>query len=208
RRRPRWRRRMQPEERSVMRAASRHYGTIAALVVAVVGVLGWGAWEANGRIHAGELVRAIEKAQPGELGKLVADDLPRYRRWADRQLRALAEGQAGDERQRLRARPARGGGGPPQGGPPSFALAGCPAEELPVLRDSLYPYRDQLADFLWKTLRDPTRRRDPQVRAPFNAGVALARYFPDSPEWAAADFVFLADRLLESSQDEQRALRS
>ncbi len=80
----------------------------------------------------------------------------------------------------------------------------CSIDEFPVIRNALHPHRVQIEAGLWRSLHDsgqPTANR-------FRAGLALAAYAAQSPNWTEDDAKFLCDRLLVSNPDDQRALRS
>jgi hypothetical protein len=57
-------------------------------------------------------------------------------------------------------------------------LGGEPGEGL-VLREGLFPYREDLVPFLWQTLDDA----DAEPPRRFRAAVVLAAYDPDNPRW-------------------------
>ena len=49
--------------------------------------------------------------------------------------------------------------------------------EVPVIRDALAPYKDELLDKLWGGVEAPGKQR-------LRAAAALAKYDPDSEKWA------------------------
>ncbi|MBN2473961.1 MAG: SUMF1/EgtB/PvdO family nonheme iron enzyme [Pirellulales bacterium] len=196
-------RQQRPEEREVVRAATRRYGTTALVLAVLLAILGWATWEANGRIQGRRLGQAILAAAPSELGKLIDEDLPLYRRWVNPRLRVVAADTAAGSQERLRA-----------------ALALLPSDEsladdlgrrlldgdfafFSLIRDSLKPHGAGWVPSFWDVLRDPVQ--DPAVR--FRAGMALAEYVPESPKWSAEDAEFLAASLLRANADDQRTLR-
>jgi formylglycine-generating enzyme required for sulfatase activity len=63
--------------------------------------------------------------------------------------------------------------------------------EFVVVRDALLPYREKVADPLWKLALDPSG--DKQQR--FQAACALATYSPDDQRWSQID-TFVAGRLV------------
>src|SRR5437588_626021 len=89
-----------PPQRQMMRRAARRHGLRAALLLAGLLVAGWGAWEVYGSLRAAALVRALVEADTANVPRLV-DDLGRYRRWADADLRQRAAAAAPDSREQL-----------------------------------------------------------------------------------------------------------
>src|SRR5262249_12250322 len=82
-------------------------------------------------------------------------------------------------------------------------LLDCPFDEFAVIAESLRSHRERLSPTFWSMLRD--RSLSPRRR--FLAGMALARYEPESSRWTDVDDEFLAIQLLNSNQDDQRDLR-
>ena len=177
---------------------------IAGLLVFTAVVLGWGVWEANGRIQGSRLVQAIGTATPSELPRLIDDDLRSYRRWANPLLRRLLADPATGKTERLHAALALAPVDDSQTAFLAERLVDSPAEELDLIRNSLQPSSAALLPALWMRLHGP---RQPE-QARFNAGIALAAYAANSPEWASADLAFLVSQLLSSHPDNQSLLRS
>ena len=78
----------EPGQRAMMRRATRYFGVRAAVFAAVTAMATWGRWEANGRFHAAADRRGDPGGQALALNALIVRDLPPYRRWADRRLKA------------------------------------------------------------------------------------------------------------------------
>jgi serine/threonine protein kinase/formylglycine-generating enzyme required for sulfatase activity len=190
-----------PEEQALMYAATMHYGVVAVALFLAVCCGGWLAWEVNGRNQARRLVETIAYAEPQELGRLIREELPRYRRWANPML--YQQVNAPDDEQHLRASLALldvdAGQIPYLAG----RLLDCPLPDFAVVRDSLRPHAAGLLDDLWRTLRDSKRKAGQR----FHAGLALAAYASDQDTWTAGDAVFLVDQLLHARGDDQRDLR-
>jgi serine/threonine protein kinase/formylglycine-generating enzyme required for sulfatase activity/DNA-directed RNA polymerase subunit RPC12/RpoP len=192
------------EQRELMRAASRRYGTIAAVVLLAIAGLAWAVHEMRGRNHATGLVLAITTAAPAELVSVIEQDLPGYRRWADPMLRRTVASEPEESPRRWRASLAllpvdRG-----QVGYLSEWLLRCNVAEFPAIRNGLKPHASELERKLWETLRDPRS----STLARFNAGMTLSAYVPDDRGWTEQELQFLAMRLVTSNPDDQRELRS
>ena len=193
-----------PRQHALMRAATRRYATLTALIMAAITLLGWGAWEANGRIQARRLAQAIYASTPAELENLIGDELPSLRRWANGPLKQVADDEAVPHAQRLRASLAIIPADPSQRQYLKSRLLDCNVAEFPVIRDSLNPHRQKLLPELWHTLRDG----EAGEQSRFHAGMALASYAAQAEDWTDADAEFLAAALLASNPDYQRELRS
>ncbi len=193
-----------PEEHALMRAATRHYAARVGVLLALAGLLGWAVWSAYGRQQAARVVETIEKATPGELPGIIRDELPRYRRWANRRLRAAAASDKTPPDERLRASLALVDVDPNQVDYLVGRLLTCHFDEFPVVRDALRGYADRCRPGLWQELHDAKR---PETER-FRAGLALADFAPAADEWTEADADFLAGQLLQANQDNQRDLRA
>jgi formylglycine-generating enzyme required for sulfatase activity len=196
--------RWKPEEWAMLRSATRLYGTWAAAALALLALLAMWTWELNGSLQGRDLVRAIENADPGKLDRIIHDDLPHYRRWANRGLHALADRPATPPDQRLRASLALVEADGRQVDYLSGRLLDCPLDLFPLVRDGLKKYADRSTPGLWQALHDPTRPAGER----FHAGLALADYAPEAPEWTEADADFLTGQLLQANRDDQRELRA
>ncbi len=193
------------EQRALMRAAGRHHLLRAVVVLVLLGVAGWGAYEAYGRLRAGALVRALASAETAEVPRLI-DDLTPYRRWAQPMLAEKAA--AGDQpdapsKERLHAALALAAFEDSPVDYLSERLLEATPEQWLVLRDALRPHRDQVVDRLWALLEKEddapeaqgVRLRRPHVpdgAAPttvspggrqIRAAATLAALDPDSPRW-------------------------
>jgi formylglycine-generating enzyme required for sulfatase activity len=193
-----------PEERAMLRSATRLYGTWAGVALALLALVGGWTWELHGIDQGTRLVEVVKDAGPEQLRTVLKEDLPRYRRWANRRLHALADRPSTPPDQRLRASLALVEVDERQVGYLSGRLLDCPLEEFPLVRDGLKKYADRCTPSLWEALHDagqPAGQR-------FQAGLALADYAPDAPGWTDADAEFLTGQLLRANRDDQRQLRS
>src|SRR5262249_56134202 len=71
-----------PQQAQMMRKAGRGHLLRAAVLLLLLGALGWGAFEGWGYVTAASKVDALASAATAEVPKLVAELGP-YRRWAD-----------------------------------------------------------------------------------------------------------------------------
>jgi formylglycine-generating enzyme required for sulfatase activity len=168
-----------PPQRQMMARAARRHGLRAFLLLAGLLLAGWGAWEVHGTLRAAALVRALVEADTANVPRLV-DDLGRYGRWADADLRQRAAAAAPGSPEQLHLSLALLPADPGQVDRLVERLRTATPDELPVLRDALEPHREAVADRLWPLLED--RQADAGQR--FRAACALATYAPDSPRWA------------------------
>jgi formylglycine-generating enzyme required for sulfatase activity len=173
---------------------------VLALLLATVGVVA--AIQINLRSQAERLAQTILVAKPQELSQLVANELPRFRRWANPALRRAMNDANADLGRRLRASIALAPVDPSQGSYLSERLLTCSWDEFAPIRDSLQPNASLLIDRLWRTLRDA--EQEDEVR--FRCGLALASFAPNA-EWLEPDIELLARTLVMSNPDYQRDLR-
>jgi formylglycine-generating enzyme required for sulfatase activity len=196
-------RRWAPTERAVLRAATRHYGSIAAFFLAGLTLLGLLTWYLNGREQEARLVETIEHARLDSLPDIIRDELPRYRRWADPALHALADHETTPPSKRLRASLALLDVDDHQADYLCGRLLDCAPDEFPVVRAALVPYAERCVPMLEAALHDGTQ---PAVKR-FQAGMALAGYAPDADAWTEADARLLTTQLLQAPLDAQQMLR-
>ena len=207
------------EQRQLVRAAARYYGTITAAVLIVISGLTGTAWELNGRAQGRRIVQTILRATPDGLAEPIDNHLPAYRRWADPALRVVADDPSAEAGQRLRAHLALL---PADNSRVDFLrarLLDVDFDEFKTVRDRLAGHAQELVSGLWRTLHDSKA----ESSARFRAGLSLATYIgpqtpPSSPaaassraadeRWTDEDLVFLARQLAAANPDHQRTLRS
>jgi hypothetical protein len=167
-------------EQKMMQAAGRFHGMRAAVLLILLVLLGWGAYEINGNLQAAALVNSLRTAkEDAVLG--VIEQVGPYRRWAGGRLRSLLASEPRtleEQRAALHARMALL--------PVEPRLAEDLKETLldpataysyvGVLRDALQPYRGRFTSQLWGGLRAADERAERR----FRAGLALAGYEPAS----------------------------
>lgn len=194
-------------ELAMMRAAGRLHAIRAALVLALLSVLGWAAYEVNGNLQAAALVNSLQNAQEDAMLGVVEQMQP-YRRWAEPRLRtALNRPAQTAEQQRARL------------GMQMALVATEPdlVQDLKemlldpattylhvgVLREALQPQREQFTAELWESLQSAETKTGRR----FHAGLALAGYEPKSARWTDQDHQFLAEQLVSANPEHQSRLR-
>ena len=126
----------------------------------------------------------LVKAKTSDLRPLISNDLPPHRRWgADAALRAVANDEKADPRERLRASLAMLPVDTTQIGYLKARLLDCSMETFPTIRSSLDPYLNDIAEGLWTTLRSNRHLATSRLRA----GMTLASFAPSSDKWTGAD---------------------
>jgi len=207
----------EPDQRRVLRAAGRRYGTSTLLLLALTAVLGWGAWNTHGRIQGDCCIQEILTAKLTDLKRRI-DEAEPYHRWTEDGLKNVFSSPATGPQQRLRAGLALF---PPVEKAAYSAnerllveyvrdrLFDCRPDEFSFICEGLAPYKQELLPDLWMTFHDA--KEDSEVR--FRAGVALAKYEPpaatihDDSKWLDADAAFLAEHLVGANPDYQRDWR-
>ncbi len=167
-------------QRKMMRRAGRFHGirgTVAGLIFIVALFAGW---QINGRFQAGSLVKRLKSADIAEVPAIIPE-LDGYRRWADPLLRRQFDEAPQGSNEKL-----------------NLALAILPVDQteldnlrdglmvwksparFTVVRDSLLPYKERVAEPLWIAALDPQR----ELQQRFQAACALATYAPDDKRWS------------------------
>src|SRR5262249_17472561 len=146
-------------ERNMMRKATRYHATrglILALLVLGATLAGLGIHSQvseQGRVnHARELVRRLLAADIGEVPKIV-DEIEPYRSWADTRLWEENANAPLGSPQKLKTSLALVPVDPGQVTYLYGRLLDAGPHEVRVLRDALFPYRQELLEGLW-TLAD------------------------------------------------------
>jgi serine/threonine protein kinase/formylglycine-generating enzyme required for sulfatase activity len=181
-------------QRQMMRKAGRYYAVRGAVLLVVLGLLGWAGAEVFGRLRAQHLVDSLATAEPAYVPQVVRQ-LSGYRRWAEPLLRGRLQDSPDDAREHLHASLALL---PADEGQADYLydqlLKAAPAE-LPVIRDGLLPTRAALRERLWAVLQD--RRSDADQR--LRAACALAKYAADDPRWQEVSGDVVARLLTENA---------
>jgi serine/threonine protein kinase/formylglycine-generating enzyme required for sulfatase activity len=176
-----------PPQRKMMRKASRFHVVRVLVMVAVLVLLGRGLMEAWSVANAKLLVKAVSSADTAKLPQLLVaiegvehgQYLPSRWLLLSGLRRMYAESEPGSP-QRLRAGLCLLPVDPSQTEFLYERLLDAGADELPVIRDALAPYRGDLVEKLWATAEQPAGGREQQR---LRAACALASYDPDSQRW-------------------------
>ncbi len=185
-----------PLQRQMMRQAGRSHllrGTVLAVLLAVLSGAGWvvrdRVVERSNASHAGDLVRSLRSADTAQVPAIVAA-LEGYRPWADPLLRQDNEQADDGSRQKLHTALALL---PVDAGQRDYLcdrLLEAAPQEVPVLRDALRPYQEDLRERLWAAVEHrPPGKEARRLRA----ASALAAYDPDAGRWDGVRDAVAAD---------------
>jgi serine/threonine protein kinase/formylglycine-generating enzyme required for sulfatase activity len=186
-----------PPQRKMMRKATRHHALRGLVVGVILVLLGWGGYEVYGRLQASALRRGLLDATTNEVPTIVQDMAP-YRRWLDPLLRdAHAQAEKDNDRRKLlhtslALLPVEAS----QVEYLSNRLLDAEPDEVHVIADALAPHKDQLLDKLWTVVQAPDKDKQAQR---LRAAAALAKYEPESDQWAKCSVLVVNDLVRENS---------
>jgi serine/threonine protein kinase/formylglycine-generating enzyme required for sulfatase activity len=169
-----------PPQRKMMQRANRYHAARGLAVLACAIVMGLVGWEVMGRFKAATLRDRLLESTTADVPSIV-DDMAPYRRW----LRPLLDeayadaANQGDARKQLHASLALLPTDPGQIEYLYKRLLRADLQEITVIRDALFDFRQDLVERLWQVLQD--RAHDQEQR--FRAACALARYDPGNTRW-------------------------
>lgn len=132
--------------------------------------------------HAAGLVQAVLKADTSQMPTLI-NEMASYRRWTDGQLRRENDRAADKSREKLNTSLALLPVEPGQVRYLCDRMLDAQPQDVPVIRDALAPYKDQLLGKLWTVVETPGAGKEAQR---MGAASALASYDPDNERWAQA----------------------
>ena len=137
--------------------------------------------ESNGRLQAHALLDRLLDANTTDVPTIVKDMSP-YRRWLDPLLRnAYKKAEANNEsRKQLHASLALLPVDSTQVNYLYGRLLATEPNEVPVIRDALFPHKHQLLDKLWGVVEKPEKSKEQQR---LRAAATLAKYVPGSEKW-------------------------
>ena len=144
--------------------------------------------------HAADLVKHLVDDDI-TLVPAIAKQIASYRLWADPLLRQQNLAAAPGSREKLRTGLALL---PVDAGQVDYLygrLLTAEPIELPVIRDALFPHRQELVDRLWAVVEKPERGRE---STRLRAAAALAVFDPDGPRWATANTSVVNDMVKEN----------
>ncbi len=176
-----------PPQRKMMGKASPYHALRAGIVAVLLGVATFTALTIRDRFeekqkanYAVGLVQAVLNADIAQVPAIVGQ-MTDYRQWADPVLREENSKAADQYRQKLNTSLALL---PVDASQVKFLkdrLLKAEAGEVAVIRDALFPHKDQLVDVLWTVVETPQKDKESQR---LRAAAALAKYDPESDKWA------------------------
>jgi len=164
-------------QRKMMSKAGRVHATRTSITAAVIAVVLFCAWVVNGEFQARSLVRQLTAAEISEVPHIV-HKLDGYRHWAVPLLRQ--EDAQADQTTSTKLALALLPVDHDQISQLRDQLPLVPPVQFSVIRDSLLPYEDSVAEPLWNVALD-SEQKDQQR---FQAACALATYAPDDQRWS------------------------
>ncbi len=166
---------------------------VAALAIAVAAFAGIAIWnrfeEKQKANRAGGLVHAVLNADIAQVPTIVGQ-MEEYRQWADPLLREENSKAADDTRQKLHTSLALLPVDASQAPYLKDRLLEAEAGEVAVIRDALFPHKDQLVGELWAVVESPKKGKESQR---LRAAAALAKYDPESEKWPKASVLVVHD---------------
>jgi eukaryotic-like serine/threonine-protein kinase len=196
-----------PPQRKMMETAGRYHAVRNLIVAVLLSVVGWGSYEAYGRLQAEALRDQLLKADIKNVPSIVAEMAP-YRRWVDPLLRkAYEEAQASNEpdsRRQLHTSIALLPEDLSRTDYLYMRLLDATPQEVSVLCDVLAAQQNDLRERLWTVVEHPAPG---QEHRRLRAACALAKYDLHNERWAAVaepvvdDFVSVPPAYLERWMD-------
>jgi formylglycine-generating enzyme required for sulfatase activity len=167
-----------PSQQKMMRKADRFHGMRLGALVLLLALVGWGTWEALGRLRASSLVEKLSAAAAEDVPKTI-EDLGPYRGWAMPYLRKMAEEAGAGSKEELRARLALSESDPSQVEPLSRMLLDAEPQEALLIVHALLSHRDELKESFWKALG-----KTASSKARLRLACALAAFDPQDARWS------------------------
>jgi eukaryotic-like serine/threonine-protein kinase len=144
--------------------------------------------------HAAGLVQAVLNADIAQVPAIV-EQMKDYRHWADPLLREENSKAVATSRQKLYTSLALLPVDPSQVPYLKDRLLDAEAGEVAVIRDPLFPHKDQLVGELWSVVEAPTKGKESQR---LRAAAALANYDAESDKWAVSGAHVVGDLIREN----------
>jgi serine/threonine protein kinase/formylglycine-generating enzyme required for sulfatase activity len=190
-----------PAEQKMMRRAARYYSVRGAAITLLLAVATLTGLIVRGKVveqrnatHAAGLVQAVLTAETAQVPAMI-DRMAEYRKWTDPRLREEYAKAADNSRQRLHTSLAL----LPVDGTQAIYLADrllvAEPNEVSVLRDALAAYSDGLRDTFWAVAMMPEKGKEPKR---LRAAAALAKYDPESENWAKCIALVVNDLVVEN----------
>ncbi len=176
-----------PPQRKMMRKAARYHamrGSVLGLLLAVATVTGLAIWERveerRKATYSAGLVQTVLNADTAQAPAII-EKMAEYRTWIDPLLRDENDKAAVKSRQKLHASLALLPVDSTQVDYLRGRLLDAEPHELPVIRNALAPYKDELLQQLWAVVEKPEKDKEKQR---LRAASALAKYDPGNERWA------------------------
>ncbi len=171
-----------PPQKKMMHRASRFYAVRCLAVIVVLALLGWGGYEGHGRLQAHGLRDRLLDANTADVPAIV-HDMDSYRPWVNPLLReAYQDAESKNEpRKQLHASLALLPVDQNQKEYLAARLLEAGPHEVPVIRDALMPYQQDLLDNFWSIVEQPAKGCE---RQRLRAAAALAKYDAQSANWS------------------------
>jgi formylglycine-generating enzyme required for sulfatase activity len=169
-------------QRKMMRQAARHHAVRGLIGLLILTSVGWAGYEGFANLKAHALRDRLLDANTPDVPNIVGAMAP-YRRWADPLLwdTYQAAEASQDRRRQLNTSLALLPVDPDQKEYLYARLLEAEPHDIPVLRDALAPYRQELVPRLWRVLEQEQPKGQTVQR--LRAACALALYDPDNPLW-------------------------
>jgi serine/threonine protein kinase/formylglycine-generating enzyme required for sulfatase activity len=193
-----------PPQRKMMDRAGRYHAVRNLVFTVLLALVGWGSYQAYGRLKAEALRDQLVKADTRNVPDIVQEMAP-YRPWIDPLLRDAYQ-EAGarpapDARAQLHASIALLPVDPGQTAYLYVRLLDATPQEVSVLCDALAAHQEDLREKLWALVEHPDPGKEHRR---LRAACALAKYDPQDERWATVagsvvdDFVSVPPAYLES----------
>jgi serine/threonine protein kinase/formylglycine-generating enzyme required for sulfatase activity len=185
-----------PPQKRMMATAGRYHLVRGLVFLAVSLFVGWGVYEGRGTLKAHALRDRLLDANTNEVPTIIQDMGP-YRRWInpllhDAYLKAERDKDAGKQlHARLALLPVDG----TQVAYLTDRLLDAEPHEVPVIRDALAAHKEELLENLWAVAAKSERGEEPRR---LRAAAALAKYDPESENWAKCRSLVANDLVLQN----------
>jgi serine/threonine protein kinase/formylglycine-generating enzyme required for sulfatase activity len=182
-------------QRKMMRKAGWYHALRLFEITGFFMLLSWGLFEGLMYLSAVNVVQALRSADTAQASQLIfgLDDFLQH--WATPKLRQMYEQSEPQSKERLHASLALLSVDPGQVEYLYERMLKAGPTELPVIRNALLGYRDNLVERLWKVLGNA--QEDSERR--FRAACVLATYDPGGDAWQIVS-PFVTDHLLTALQ--------
>jgi eukaryotic-like serine/threonine-protein kinase len=151
--------------------------------------------ERRKEMHAEGLVRSLLNAETSQAPGII-EQMASYRRWTDPLLRQENEAAPLKSSQKLHTSVALLPNDPSQVDYVHGRLLDAEPHELPLIRDALAPYQNELLEKLWAVVEAPAKGKETQR---LRAAAALAKYDPENEKWSRCGALIVNDLVLENA---------